>query len=72
LEEVVDEDSFRSGDGLSLVQLVTYGGPGYANVIENFLPMLRERGVSEADIHQMTVTNPARAFAFADLGERTS
>jgi predicted metal-dependent phosphotriesterase family hydrolase len=55
-----------------LGQLVAYGGPGYANVIENFLPMLRERAVGEADIHQMTVTNPARAFAFTDLGERTS
>jgi phosphotriesterase-related protein len=60
-----------ANDICELGQLVAYGGPGYANVIENFLPMLRERGVSEADIHQMTVTNPARAFAFTDLGERT-
>jgi predicted metal-dependent phosphotriesterase family hydrolase len=30
------------------------------------------RGGSEADIHQMTVANPARAFAFTDPGEKTS
>jgi len=61
-----------SNDICELGQLAAYGGPGYANVIENFLPMLRARGVSEADIHQMTVANPARAFAFTDPGEKTS
>ncbi|WP_433087182.1 phosphotriesterase family protein [Dactylosporangium sp. CA-052675] len=54
-----------SNDICELGQLAAYGGPGYANVIENFLPMLRDRGVSEADIHRMTVANPARAFAYA-------
>jgi predicted metal-dependent phosphotriesterase family hydrolase len=61
-----------SNDICELGQLAEYGGPGYANVIENFLPMLRERGVSEADIHQMTVTNPATAFAFTHPGETPS
>ena len=55
-----------SNDICELGQLATYGGPGYANVIERFLPMLRLRGVSDADIHAMTVANPARAFAFSD------
>jgi len=59
-----------SNDICELGQLVAYGGPGYANVIETFLPMLRERGVSETDIYQMTVTNPARAFAFSETGKR--
>ena len=54
-----------SNDICALDQLTTYGGVGYGNVIENFLPMLRERGVSEADIHQMTVINPSRAFQYA-------
>ncbi|GAA2594057.1 phosphotriesterase [Dactylosporangium fulvum] len=54
-----------SNDICELGQLAAYGGPGYANVIENFLPMLHSRGVSEEDIHRMTVTNPARAFAYS-------
>lgn len=41
------------------------GYRGYTALIETFLPALRARGVSEADITRMTVTNPARAFAFA-------
>jgi phosphotriesterase-related protein len=40
------------------------GSRGYTALIETFLPALRSRGVSEADITRMTVTNPARAFAF--------
>jgi phosphotriesterase-related protein len=55
-----------SNDICELGQLAAYGGVGYANVIVNFLPMLRERGVSEDDIHQMTVLNPAQAFAFTE------
>lgn len=57
-----------SNDICELGQLAAYGGVGYANVIRNFLPMLRERGVSEEHIHQMTVLNPSRAFAFRDVG----
>ena len=53
-----------SNDICELGQLATFGGVGYANVIVNFLPMLRTRGVSEDDVHQMTVVNPSRAFQF--------
>lgn len=56
-----------SNDICELGQLSAYGGPGYANVIENFLPMLRERGVTDDDIHRMTVANPAVAFAFREI-----
>jgi phosphotriesterase-related protein len=40
------------------------GGPGYATVIRNFLPLLRQRGLSEDLIRTMMVDNPARAFAY--------
>ena len=53
-----------SNDICELGQLAAYGGVGYANVINNFLPMLRDRGVSELQIDQMTTLNPARAFSF--------
>ena len=51
-----------SNDICELGQLAEYGGVGYDNVITNVLPLLRERGVSDADIHQMTVVNPSLAF----------
>ena len=41
-------------------QLVHYGGNGYVYLSSTFLPRLRERGVSDVDIEQMTVLNPRR------------
>jgi predicted metal-dependent phosphotriesterase family hydrolase len=41
-------------------QLHAYEGNGYTYLQDMFLPRLRERGVSEADIEQLTVLNPRR------------
>jgi len=41
-------------------QLQAYEGNGYTYLQETFLPRLRERGVSEAEIEQLTVLNPKR------------
>jgi predicted metal-dependent phosphotriesterase family hydrolase len=41
-------------------QLRRYGGNGYTYLQEAFLPRLRERGVSTAEIDQLTVSNPRR------------
>ncbi|HEX8025335.1 MAG TPA: hypothetical protein VF484_03930, partial [Candidatus Limnocylindrales bacterium] len=41
-------------------QLRHYEGGGYTYLQEAFLPRLRERGVSEAEIEQLTVANPRR------------
>ncbi len=38
------------------------GYRGYTALIETFIPALRARGATDADIHMLTVTNPARAF----------
>jgi predicted metal-dependent phosphotriesterase family hydrolase len=62
-EGLVDQ-IMLSNDIAELGQLTFYGGPGYANVIHNFLPLLRERGVTEEQINTMLVKNPARAFAY--------
>lgn len=62
-EGLVDQ-IMLSNDTAELGQLSFYGGPGYANVINNFLPLLRERHVSDEQIHAMLVLNPARAFAY--------
>jgi predicted metal-dependent phosphotriesterase family hydrolase len=40
------------------------GGTGYCHLVERFLPRLRALGVTEAQVHTITVENPARAFAF--------
>ena len=53
-----------SNDLCLVDQLAQYGGPGYDNVQRRFVPLLRERGVSEQHIHTMLVANPARAFAY--------
>ena len=59
-----------SNDICRVDQLQTFGGPGYANVIERFYPLLRERGVTDEQIHTMAVDNPARAFAYDAQGAR--
>ena len=38
------------------------GVRGYTALVDQFIPALRASGVSEAEIQQLTVTNPARAF----------
>jgi phosphotriesterase-related protein len=53
-----------SNDICQLGQLSFYGGCGYANVIENFIPLLERRGLGQAEIDAMTKTNPSRAFAY--------
>ena len=45
-------------------QLIAHGGAGYANVLERFVPLLRERGLDEGQIRTMTVDGPARAFSY--------
>lgn len=46
--------------------LRSYGGQGYDHVITNFLPLLRDRGVTGEDIQTLTVDNPRRLFTYAD------
>jgi phosphotriesterase-related protein len=42
-----------------------YGGRGYATVMADFLPMLRTRGISPAQIDTMLGENPSRLLSFA-------
>jgi predicted metal-dependent phosphotriesterase family hydrolase len=46
-------------------QLRHYEGNGYTYLQETFVPRLREAGVSEAEIEQLTVTNPRRVLTLA-------
>jgi phosphotriesterase-related protein len=40
-----------------------WGGPGYAHILVNIIPMLHARGVADRHIHQMLVQNPRRILA---------
>jgi phosphotriesterase-related protein len=53
-----------SGDICLVDQLASHGGPGYATVLVDFVPLLRERGLTEEQIRTLLVVNPARAFAY--------
>ena len=40
------------------------GGPGYAKTVTQFVPLLRDAGVTDDQIRVMTVDNPLRLLAF--------
>lgn len=54
-----------SQDVCNKIHQKAYGGFGFSYVLEHFLPVLRELGVSDADVQKMMVENPRRALAFA-------
>ncbi len=45
--------------------LKTYGGRGFAWLIESFIPQMREVGLSESQIDKLTIHNVARALTFS-------
>jgi len=45
-------------------QLAAYGGHGYTYLADTFLPGLRDAGVTDAAIQQLTVENPRRVLAY--------
>jgi phosphotriesterase-related protein len=47
------------------ISLRAYGGPGYAWILEHFLPRLRADGIPESAIEAFMVRNPARLLTFA-------
>jgi predicted metal-dependent phosphotriesterase family hydrolase len=54
-------------------QLSTYDGHGYTYLAETFLPRLREAGVPDATIAQITLDNPRRVLGYeADRGAESS
>ena len=51
-----------SGDCCMKSHMHAFGGKGYDHVPRKFLPLLKQAGISDADIHVITVENPARAL----------
>jgi len=52
-----------SQDICSKSLLRRYGGGGYDYLVTDFLPQLREKGVSDEALHTITVENPKRVLA---------
>lgn len=52
-----------SEDICTLKHLKYVGGKGYGYLLEVFVPLLKERGITDEQIHQMLVINPARVFS---------
>ena len=55
-----------SQDVFIKIQLVRYGGTGYAHILDHFVPRLRRHGFTEPDIQMLLVDNPRRGFAGGD------
>jgi phosphotriesterase-related protein len=47
--------------------LQKYGGLGYSDLIKRFVPMLKERGMTEEDVETLLVKNPAKALRMREL-----
>lgn len=41
-----------------------YGGPGIAHILENVAPLMREKGMTEAEVNTILVENPRRLLTF--------
>src|SRR4029077_11790011 len=63
VKEGLGERVLLSEDVCSLRHLKYQGGKGYGYLLDVFVPLLRERGLTDEHLHQLLVTNPARAFA---------
>jgi phosphotriesterase-related protein len=57
------EKVLLSEDICLLKHLRYQGGKGYGYLLEVFIPLLKERGVSDEQIHQMLVLNPAKVLS---------
>lgn len=55
-----------SHDVCTKMQLIKYGGKGYAYVPDHVLPWLRAQGISDDDIERIITENPKRVLTFVD------
>lgn len=67
---------FRAGHGAQVLishdigvrtRLVAYGSWGYAHIPRHVVPLLRERGLGDAEVEQLLVRNPARLLTVPGL-----
>ena len=56
-----------SGDICYKHMLVNYGGYGYAHILRDIVPLMRNKGMSDEQIHTLLVENPKRVLPFAPV-----
>ena len=49
--------------------LTSYGGHGYAHILENVVPVMLRKGMTEEDIDRILIENPARILTLVDPAE---
>ncbi len=49
-------------------RLRSYGGWGYAHLLENLVPVMRAKGFSDNDLRALMIDNPKRMLTFAETG----
>ena len=54
-----------SHDTASKMNLYQFGGKGYIHILENAVPLMRRKGMSEEDINTLMVQNPKCLLQFA-------
>jgi phosphotriesterase-related protein len=57
-----DEQLLLSQDTCLKIQTVTYGGYGYAHILQHIIPCLRNSGVQAGHIQNMLISNPRKMF----------
>ena len=48
-----------------LILQVKYGGHGYSHILQNIIPKMKDRGISDEDITKMTITSPGKWLTFS-------
>jgi phosphotriesterase-related protein len=66
--QLIDEGYLKqiliSHDIVSKIRLACFGGSGYAHILNNIVPIMQQKGMTEEQIHSIMVENPKRAFTF--------
>jgi phosphotriesterase-related protein len=58
-----EKNIMLSHDIAMKMQLTKYGGFGYAHILQNVVPVLRYKGMSESQIRTMMIETPKRIFS---------
>ena len=69
IEEGYLEQILLSQDCCFIHKYVKYGGFGYAHITEHIIPCMKQRGITEEQIHTMVVENPKDVLRFAPANE---
>lgn len=64
VDEGYEEKIVVGQDIFAKYRLVTYGGLGYAHLIENIIPRMHDNGLSDDSISSIFIENPKRILTF--------